>query len=407
MAILFMINIIIANLCLPSNFGIISLLIINAAIAILITGFGIDSIVMYSLTNKKWTFSQSVFFMIKALIVQLILFLSIEFCFFYFTGRTLLSGSTVDYLLIEILYFAGLSITEKYLILFYARNLAKQVNFILLIYSSSSLLFFLYLNKVHGITFKNIFTAVSVQSFLQGIILLIVFHIKFLRIHFERLPFYEVFKALKLSGLVLITNVIQFIAYRIDFLIISAYQSNYEVGIYAQANKFANLLWVLPGITVLMITPRIPSMEDRDIPSLFRVAFITNLAIAVCTCAASFLFYHFFLPPEFMAGINIFFILLPGYICWALVIYFGAYFSAKGLFRINLTGSSLCFSMIVLLDFILIPRYGLVGAAIASSISYIATFIYYITVFSRKTSNPVISLFAFKRSDIGFVKSVI
>ncbi len=70
--------------------------------------------------------------------------------------------------------------------------------------------------------------------------------------------------------------------------------------------------------------------------------------------------------------------MLPGYFFWAAVIYVGAYFSWAGKFYYNLICSSLCFIVILIADLVLIPEYGIAGAAWANTIAYSLVFLFYI-----------------------------
>ena len=72
--------------------------------------------------------------------------------------------------------------------------------------------------------------------------------------------------------------------------------------------------------------------------------------------------------------------MLPGYFFWAAVIYFAAYFSWQGKFSYNLLCSSCCFAVILLADLLLIPRYGIHGAAVANSIAYTTVFLLYVFI---------------------------
>jgi O-antigen/teichoic acid export membrane protein len=65
------------------------------------------------------------------------------------------------------------------------------------------------------------------------------------------------------SGIVLITNIIQFIAFRADYWLISIFYDHTTVGVYAQASKFAQLLWVIPGILAGLITPALKKREPK------------------------------------------------------------------------------------------------------------------------------------------------
>ncbi len=99
------------------------------------------------------------------------------------------------------------------------------------------------------------------QSFIQGIALVILFHFRNKAFEKARLRGKDFFSALRLSSIVMITNVIQLTAYRLDFWLLKYFYGNYEVGIYAQANKFANLIWIVPNILAQLLITRFASAD--------------------------------------------------------------------------------------------------------------------------------------------------
>jgi Na+-driven multidrug efflux pump len=60
----------------------------------------------------------------------------------------------------------------------------------------------------------------------------------------------------------------------------------------------------------------------------------------------------------------------------------------------------------VALDLVLIPKFGINGAAIASSVSYISATIFMIVVYRRISNNSVRSLLIPKHADLEFMKNL-
>jgi Na+-driven multidrug efflux pump len=92
--------------------------------------------------------------------------------------------------------------------------------------------------------------------------------------------------------------------------------------------------------------------------------------------------------------------MLPGYFFWATVIYIGAYFSWAGKFSHNLFCSSICFVVILLADLILIPKYGMEGAAWANTISYTLVFLVYIFILVKQFSFKWNDLLLLRKKDL-------
>ena len=383
-ALLFLASLVLSNLALPEKFGVLSILILNASLLTIITGFGIDSMVLYKLSNKLWNVSQAFRFVWFGIFLQAIIFGFLEAASWLVFHSTLLCHATPDYFVIEACYFIGLAVVEKYLSLFYSQNQSALVNRILATVASSYLLLlilFYYFVKVDWVYILYLF---AFQSIAQAFALIVRFkpndNIK------TALQNREVFASLKISSIVMVTNVIQLLAYRLDFWLLNYFYGNYEVGIYAQANKFANFSWIVPGIVSQILIPRFASMKSSQTAEIFSIGFGFNFLIIILTTVLTWFFYFFYLNAEYQAGLTAFYMMLPGYFFWASVIYFANYFSAKGKFIFNLIGSLLCFVLVFVADLILIPRYGIQGAGMANTLAYTLVFMVYLFIFMKKES---------------------
>jgi O-antigen/teichoic acid export membrane protein len=382
--VLFFASLVISNLALPGKFGILSILILNASLFLILTGFGVDSIVLYKVSNNQWHISQAYHFVWKGILLQAVLFTFLEIAALLIFHRTLLSNATPDYFLVDAFYFIGLAVVDKYVALYYSQNkaaLANSILFLVAVLYFLALLLFYYGVKVPWIDVLYLF---GFQNIAQAIGLVVCFKVG--GTTKASLKQQEAFTALKSSSIVMITNVIQLLAYRVDFWMISLFYGSYQVGIYAQANKFANFSWIVPNILSQILIPSFATMKKKESSDVFSTAFGLNFVIILFTLFLALFFYFFYLDPQYRAGLDAFYLMLPGYLFWASVVYFGSYFSSKGKFVYNLLGSCLCLVLILGADILLIPRYGIRGAALANTITYFSVFVGYVAVLTKKRS---------------------
>jgi O-antigen/teichoic acid export membrane protein len=400
MSFMFIAGLILSNIALPERFGIISLLILNASLLSIITGLGTESIVLHKVARNKWKLLKTLQFVWYGIIVQIFLFLILEFLSLHFWNRTLLSNENVSYLAIDVIYFMGLILSEKYMILLYSFQRTLVANIVMacvaMIYTIALILMY-YIIKMEFLTALYCF---ALQSLIQGTALFIIFHFKNRIIDTESLKRKEFFAAIGLSFIVMVTNIIQLAAYRLDFWILKYFYSNYEVGLYAQANKFANLIWIIPNVLSQLLITKFSSIEKCFVPKIFSTAFYLNLIGVLSTIICTNLFYYFYLEHEYRSGLPSFYMMLPGYFFWALVIYIAAYFSWEGKFIYNLVGSSICFFLILISDFILIPGYGIQGAAWSNTITYSIVFVVYLFFINKTFSVPWNEFFLLRKKDL-------
>lgn len=410
-AIGFLISLLIAKLAGANQFGSLSLIIVNAAFIYIITGLGTDSaIVWHGISGATYSRDKVFSFTIITALIQLLFFYIIAILGFLFLGHTLLGGSfDLNIFFAEVVYFTGLVFLDKFLSLYYSQHEAKLCNKILAIVSG---ILFLVVLIIWAIRPDLIATypvwSYSLFIFVPAFIIFIFFLLKFKpSVKSISQEEYRSFSAF--SAIVLITNIIQFIAYRADYWFISSYYDHDTVGVYAQASKFAQLLWIVPGILAGLITPALKNdnqkLTDAGLITICKLSFYAHLVLGAILVVVSFLIYQFFLPAVYFDGFFSLLIMLPGYLLFTITTILAAYFSANRLLKVNLIASVICCCVMLLLDFLLIPTMSYKGAAIANLFAYsIATF-YVIARLTTFIKTSLKQLFILKKSDFDLFSS--
>jgi O-antigen/teichoic acid export membrane protein len=413
----FFASLLIAKLAGTSQFGVLSLIIVNAALIHIITGLGTDAaIVWHGATGKEFTRNKMFTFTIGSAGIQFILFFLPAIGVFLITGKTLLGReSSLVIFYSELIYFTGLVLIDKFSSLFYSLQDARQCNKILAIVSLVMLccILFLWITRSEFISDYPVLIY-SLFVFIPSVFVSLSFIKKF-KPGFQKISKSELNSFLSFSILVFATNIIQFVAFRADYWFISWYYDFAELGIYAQASKFAQLLWIVPGILAGLIIPALKNekqpLTNTSFLSICRLNFFLHLCISILLLGVSYGIYRLFLPEAYNDGFQALLIMLPGYLLFIYATMLASFYSAKRLLQINFYGSLLCFVLMIAFDFILIPVYGYYGAAFANLIAYSFTAFYFI-IKSRRIVKAGISeyfmvskadfkLFSLTKSEIG------
>lgn len=410
-AIGFLISLLIAKLAGANQFGSLSLTIVNAAFIYIITGLGTDSaIVWHGISGATYSRDKVFSFTIITAFIQLLFFYIIAILGFLFLGHTLLGGSfDLNIFFAEVVYFTGLVFLDKFLSLYYSQHEAKLCNKILAIVSGVLFLVVLIIWAIRPYLIANypVWTY-SLFIFIPALTLFIFFLLKFKpSVKSISQEEYRSFSAF--SAIVLITNIIQFIAYRADYWFISSYYDHDTVGVYAQVSKFAQLLWIVPGILAGLITPALKNenqtLTDAGLVSICKLSFYTHIVLAAVLVMVSFLIYQFFLPAVYFDGFFSLLIMLPGYLLFTITTIFAAYFSANRLLKVNLIASVICCGIMLILDFLLIPTMSYKGAAIANLFAYSFATFYVIARLTTFVKTSFKQLFILKKSDFDLFSS--
>jgi O-antigen/teichoic acid export membrane protein len=113
------------------------------------------------------------------------------------------------------------------------------------------------------------------------------------------------------------------------------------------------------------------------------------------------------LLPQFTGSINPFLFLLPGVVIFSLTNVLATYLTAAGKPGYNAAIAFISFLFTVIFDILLIPRYGMSGAAFASGISYTMSSLMTVIVFWRVSAMTTGELLTIVKSMSADARSIV
>jgi stage V sporulation protein B len=163
---------------------------------------------------------------------------------------------------------------------------------------------------------------------------------------------------------------------RADLLVVNHFRGPAEAGVYSVASQFGLLLMLLPGVIATLLFPRVTAEQDARGETTCLVSRYTTFIMFLCCLAA--VPFSLLLPVLYGAAFSdatrLLLILLPGVYLMGLESVLVQHFNALGLPRAIPVYWVVTLVLNLILVFALVPRYGALGAAIASTISYAAIF---------------------------------
>lgn len=402
----FFINICLSRLAGAEGLGILSFVIATLAVYNLFTSFGLDAGITYNTAAKKISREKIVAVIVAIISLQIAAGFVIERAVYIFSGKQLFSYHQKNYLFISILLLASISLTEKFSALLQGENLFKPLNAALFFSNlfTAIILGSIWLLNFH-LPFMPVLEIFIALTFCQSVLLIIIYYSYF--------PFFFSFNFLKSTELKIlfsyaivtfIINTIQFMAYRIDYWLIEYFLKNESsLGLYAQAVKLSQLFWIIPLFFSSIIFPVVSrnknSIDPERLAGILRVINVITLVGCIVAFLISDRLMPFLFGNQFAGSSYPFKLLLPGTFLFINTTIIAAYFAGINKLKINMIGSVICLVTVLILDIIFIPRYGIAGASVATTISYLLTTVYFITVFLRTTNSSIMNLFFFTRKD--------
>lgn len=372
----FFVALVIAKFLGASGNGSFALFITEASFFILIIGFSFESTITYFVAKKKLDISKSVSVILLLSVFQLLLFLLLYSIAYYFFSHTFFMDENKNNILYGFGFVFSLIISNAFSAILFVHKLFQKY-FIGSIFFQIMLLLFLLINK-YVITYfffnaTNIISVFTIVACLQALLSVALVFYKFGKnikfVGFKNIVDNEI---VKYAFLVFIANVVQFLCYRMDVWFVDFFYTKQEVGQYALATKIAQLWWVLPQILAAVFFPLL-ALKEQNLDS-FRRSIIYILIISIVFGIVAILLYPMlitlFIGNDYKESYKAFVLLLPGVIFFSVNIILATKFSADGNVMYNFRISLACFIIVLFLDALLIPKCGIEGAAIASTIAY-------------------------------------
>ncbi len=372
----------------PEGKGIYALFLADVNLFVLFFGLSINTAIVYFINSKKIEANKI------AGIATLL----------YFIG---LIGSTISIIAI---YAAGLShtflgITDslRTLLAFLVINIAvtlinsvfsgflqaykafRSINQIAIFNSILNILFFwslFYLHSTQTITINLLFVVIVVTGvlLLNSSFYFVVYVRKIgLKPNFNISLQNEIKPFAKYMGTGHLSQLINFLNYRLDLWVMNYYLDPAQIGFYALAAGFANLITLITLPIVNVITPTLIELNKVERMQLFKIFSQINFTMVLLAALGMFFIAPILLPflygAEFKPAIPLFQVLLPGIVFAASTKIFALLSIAANKLKINLYATIAGLVFTIIFDLLLIPKMGTMGASITSLITYFVIFL--------------------------------
>ncbi|MCH8741620.1 oligosaccharide flippase family protein [Patescibacteria group bacterium] len=209
------------------------------------------------------------------------------------------------------------------------------------------------------------------------------------------------------GGKVYLANTISFLNYRLDMLLIAIFLAPAEVaiqvGFYSIAVGMAEKIFIIPGALSTVLFPKVSSIEnyeaDNLTPKVVRHTFFIVLVVSFLLLFLANPLIIIAFGKEFLASVLPFIFLLPGIIAFSVGGVIAADLSGRGKPQYAIYSSITGLILNIILNIILIPRYGIAGAAVASSISYWADTFIVLRAFIKISGKSLFEVLIIKKQD--------
>jgi O-antigen/teichoic acid export membrane protein len=404
-------SIIIARVLGPQGKGFYSLAILLPSLIISFSNFGIGQASIFFVGKRRYSAEEILGNNITLSFLLGIAGFFIGLIIIVFFGSFLFPGVTKAYLflalfLIPLEFFLSF---VNYLLLGLLK--IKEFNFINILQSFVFLLLISILLLTLSFGVKEVITAYIISSFIGVVVLFFLakrivgnFHL-----HLDKSYFKDAFRY---GFKVYLGNIIQFLHYRIDMFLVNIILNPIAVGFYSIAVTLAEQIWLVSQSAGTVLFPRVSSETDEKrlkefTPLVCRNVLLITLIGAILLFFLGRLLIFLFYSEKFSASVLPFQILLIGVVAMSGWRILSNDLYGRGKPELNIYISLVSIVLNIILNILWIPKFGIAGAAWATSASYTFAFAVVAIVYSKISGNEMWSIILPQKADFLFYRNLI
>jgi O-antigen/teichoic acid export membrane protein len=206
-------------------------------------------------------------------------------------------------------------------------------------------------------------------------------------------------------------SAIQFLNFRLNMFLVAFFMNVTFVGYYSVSVTMAEALWYFPSAVGTVVFARTPGMKAEEAnvstPRICRnTIFLTAVASLLLFVLGRYIILLLF-GSAFLPALKPLWILLPGVVVFSISQVLSNEITGRGKPIVSTIGAGVSLAVNIPLNILLIPRMGISGAALASTISYTVGALVLLVVFLRISKNSWVDTLLLKREDLKIYRSAL
>ncbi|RLA95333.1 MAG: hypothetical protein DRG83_18740, partial [Deltaproteobacteria bacterium] len=201
-----------------------------------------------------------------------------------------------------------------------------------------------------------------------------------------------------------LSNILGFLNYRVDMFLVNGFLGPAAVGLYAVGVGLAEKLWMISHAASTVLFPRVAAESEEQrrkefTPLVTRtVLWITALGALVLALLSRWIVLMLY-SEAFLPAVGALQALLVGIVALSAGRVLSNDIAGRGFPGLNIYTGLAAVATNIALNLLWIPRYGIVGAAWASTASYTVSFLMALFFYCRLSGNPWMKVLLPQRGD--------
>lgn len=205
-----------------------------------------------------------------------------------------------------------------------------------------------------------------------------------------------------------LANVLNMVNYRFDVWVVEYYCGTVELGLYAVATGLAQLLFHVPEPFSRVLQPYLYGSEGHAMVDRFKAIARLNFSAVLIGAAGLAVCAYPFIPmlygEAFTGSVTPLVLLLPGIVFASATKLYSILLAQQDSLRAYLLATATGACVTIGMDLLLIPIWGIAGAAVASTLAYFTTFFIICIIVQTRLGIPLHDAFLLRPKDIALLK---
>lgn len=201
--------------------------------------------------------------------------------------------------------------------------------------------------------------------------------------------------------------ILVYLNYRVDQFMIKPELGIVQLGIYTLGVSLAEMVFLIPNSIGSAFLGKLVNCNEEEKHKLtvttMKISFYLSLIIVIVGVIGSPLI-PFIYGKAYTEAVEVTIILLLGTVVASFGKVLSNVYMSRGLMKVELLFGFLSFIINVVLNIFLIPRLGIIGSAIASTIAYIIYGGLYLIKYSRECKEGIFSLIKIEKEELIYIK---
>lgn len=208
-----------------------------------------------------------------------------------------------------------------------------------------------------------------------------------------------------------LSNILAFINYKADIFLANLFLGPAAVGVYVVAVVLAEKLWLMSQAVSTVILPRLAQLSSDETkrkqltPLIARWVLLATLIVALMVAAIAMPLVSVLFGPDYLDAVILLWILLPGIVLTSASRVLANDIAARGRPELNMYTSIVVVIVNIVGNLILIPVYGLPGAAAATTAAYIVNLVLRLIMYGYFTKNRWFDSLFIKFTDLQLLRA--